>query len=95
MDTVYSEKFFDQLRDAVAAVRVAAGERETARPGSAASYRAALDHRRLRDEVGSLVARHPEEFAGLVIAIAQDATESWARLNDRVARLEAAMEELS
>lgn len=71
MSTVDSGKFFEQLRDRVNNVRAAEGAGESAVTGSAASYRAALDHRRTRDELGSLVAAYPEEFVGLVVLLAE------------------------
>lgn len=65
-----SEKFFDQLGDCVRNVRVAMVAREEARHGSAANMRAIIDSRRHRDVLTSLIAAHPEEFAGLLLALA-------------------------
>lgn len=86
-----SEKFFDQLGDCVRNVRVAMVAREETRHGSAANLQAIIDSRRHRDVLTTLIASHPEEFAGLLLALAASANETYAGVNDRLSRLETAM----
>lgn len=86
-----SEKFFDQLGDCVRNVRVAMVAREETPHGSAENFKAIIDSRRHRDVLTSLIAAHPEEFAGLLLALAASANETYAGVNDRLARLETAM----
>ncbi|MES2211334.1 MAG: hypothetical protein V4515_14320 [Chloroflexota bacterium] len=85
-----SERFFEELRDAVSAVRVAdvALEASAGRPQSAENLRAVIDRRRARDAVGSLLASRPEELAGLILALATSANETYAGVNGRLSELE-------
>lgn len=87
-----SEKFFDQLGECVRNVRVAMVAREETRHGSAANLQAIIDSRRHRDVLTTLIASHPEEFAGLLLALAASANETYAGVNERLSRLETALE---
>lgn len=97
MDTVDSERFFEELRDAVVNVRAAAVARDTTPIRTAANLQAILDQRRHRDALTSLIAQNPEKFAGLVLALVRQVYElqienrTHARMDDRLAKLEAAM----
>lgn len=64
-----SEKFVEQLSECVRNVRVAMLAREETAPRSAANLQAVIDSRRHRDVLTTLIASHPEEFAGLVLAL--------------------------
>lgn len=86
-----SEKFLDQLGDCVRNVRVAMVAREETRHGTAANLQAIIDSRRHRDVLTTLIAAHPEEFAGLLLALATSANETYAGVNDRLAKLETAV----
>lgn len=86
------EQFFDALRDAVSAVRQAQRLAEVSADGSRVHLRATMGIRRHRDALSSLIAQNPEEFAGLLLALAASANETYAHVNERVARLEAALE---
>lgn len=89
-----AEKFFGELRDAVNAVRVADVALRESTPNTAENYRAVIDRRRNRDALSSLIAQNPEEFAGLVLALARQVRDlqienrTHARMDDRLTKLE-------
>lgn len=70
-----AERFYGTLRDAVNAVRAAEVALGGTKPDSAANYRAIIDRRRNRDTLTSLISQQPEEFAGLVVALAAQVHE--------------------
>lgn len=78
--TVDSERFFGTLRDAVNLVRASEVALSGSRPGTAENYKAVIDRRRNRDALSSLIAQNPEEFAGLVLALARQVSEAQARV---------------
>ena len=82
------EKFYDALRDAVNDVRASRVVAESSRSGTRENLTGVIGIRRNRDELTSLIARYPEEFAGLVIALAASANDTYAGLNERLAKLE-------
>lgn len=92
-----SEKFFEALRDKVNEVRAAQAAIENTAPGTVHNLKAIMSERRLRDDVSGLISRHPDEFVGLVLALARQVNDlqvenrTHARMNERIARLEAAM----
>lgn len=85
------EKFYEELHDAVVNVRAALVAADTTTAGTAENLRSVIDVRRNRDQLTTLIARYPEEFAGLLLALAASANETYAGVNDRLAKLETAM----
>lgn len=79
-----AEKFFEQLRDKVNQVRVDVRVAHETQPNTVENLKAAMSCRRDRDALTSLIARRPEEFAGLVVALAAQVHG----LSERVAKLE-------
>lgn len=77
---VDSEKFYGALRDAVNQVRADRAALELAEIDSAANLRAVIHIRRHRDELSALIAKRPEEFAGLLVALAAQVYEQGARI---------------
>lgn len=61
------EDFVASLRQSELRVRVARRTQEATEAGTAVNLRALIDHRRERDELSSLIARHPDLVARILV----------------------------